>query len=443
MSAAYNKLVASEGPATAEIKIGNFRWVVVGTLFCVTTINYMDRFLLGVLKPTIVQDLRWTETDYANVVFCFQLAYAIGLVTVSRLVDRLGVRTGLAVVVGLCAFAAASHSLVSSALGFCLARFALGFGESGTWPGCVKAIGEWLPRKERALGNGLINAGSSVGATLTPLVVPLILKVISWPLTFLFLSALDVFWLCAWLIGYRSSDQQPRLKQAELRYIRSDESTAPQGNVSWLQLFRHRQTWAFLLAKGLSDPVWWFFLFWVPGFLAKQYNLAGTSAAASASALALPIMVIYLMSSIGSVSGGWFSMRLIGRGWTINSARKTVMLACALCVLPIFSLSHRIGLWPSVFLLGLAGAAHLGFSANLFTVATDTVPSHVVGSVTGIGGMAAAIGAMFNAKLIGFILDTTHSYAIPFAIASVSYLVALGVLQVLLPRLESMKLKGR
>jgi ACS family hexuronate transporter-like MFS transporter len=441
MSATSSKLVPAVMPSPAGKVIGNFRWVVLGTLFCVTTINYMDRFLLGVLKPTIVHDLRWTETDYANVVFCFQLAYAIGLVTVSRLVDRLGVRTGLALVVGLCALAAASHSLVSSALGFCMARFALGFGESGTWPGCVKAIGEWLPPKERALGNGLINAGSSVGATLTPVVVPLILKLVSWPLTFLFIAALDVLWLCAWLVGYRSPDRQPRLKQAELAEIRSDSSDAPHGNVSWLQLFRHRQTWAFLLAKGLSDPVWWFFLFWVPGFLAKQYNLAGGSAAASASALALPIMVIYVLSSIGSVVGGWLSMRLIGRGWSINLARKAVMLGCALCVLPVFSVSHPIGLWPSVFLLGLAGAAHLGFSANLFTVATDTVPRHVVGSVTGIGGMAAAVGAMFNAKLIGFILDTTHSYAIPFAIASVSYLAALGILQLLLPRLEPMKLK--
>jgi ACS family hexuronate transporter-like MFS transporter len=420
--------------------VGGFRWVVIAGLFCAATITYMDRFLLGVLKPTIVQSLHWTETDYANVVFCFQLAYAVGLISVSRVIDWLGVRTGMALVVGICAVAAASHSLVSSVIGFCAARFALGFGESGTWPGCIKTISEWLPPKERALGSGLINAGSSVGATITPLIVPLMLLWVAWPLTFLFVAALDVIWICAWLAGYRSPDRQPRLGRAELAYIRSEVSP-PRGEVSWWQLFRHRQTWAFLLAKGLSDPVWWFFLFWVPGFLTKQYGVANSSAEASTQAIAFPIMVIYIMASIGSVGGGWLSMQLIGRGWSINASRKTVMLGCALCVVPVFSVAHHIGLWQSVILIGVAGAAHLGFSANLFTVATDTVPSHVVGSITGIGGMAAAVGAMFNAKLIGYVLDKTHSYVIPFAIASCSYLVALGILQLLLPRLQPMKLE--
>lgn len=421
--------------------VGRFRWVILGILFCATTINYMDRFVLGVLKPTIMQDLRWTETDYANVIFCFQLAYAIGLLLMSRLIDRIGVRTGLALVVGMCGLAAASHSFAVSALGFCLARFALGFGESGTWPGCVKTIGEWFPRKERALGNGVINAGSSVGATLTPLIVPLILKLVSWPLTFLFIAALDVIWFCVWLIGYRNPENHPKLSQAELAYIRSD-SNPPKGKVSWWQLFKHRQTWAFLLAKGLSDPVWWFFLFWIPGFLSKQYLSANSSVSTSAAAMALPIMVIYIMASIGSIGGGWCSMRLIGRGWSVNAARKTVMLGCALCVVPVFTVPFHLGLWPSVFLIGLAAAAHLGFSANLFTVATDTVPSHAVSSVAGIGGIAAALGAMFNAKLIGFILDTTHSYVVPFVIATCSYLVALGILHLLLPKLEPMNLEG-
>jgi ACS family hexuronate transporter-like MFS transporter len=435
-----NQPVVSASPAVPETTGGRFRWVILGVLFCATTISYMDRFLLGVLKPTIMQDLHWTETDYANVIFCFQLAYAIGLFSVSRLIDRIGVRAGMALVIGMCALAAASHSFVSSAMGFCLARFALGFGESGTWPGCVKTIGEWFPRKERALGNGVINAGSSVGATITPLVVPLILKLVAWPLSFLFTAALDLIWVCVWLLGYRSPDCHPWLKKSELAYIRSDPNP-PQGKVSWWQLFGHRQTWAFLIAKGLSDPIWWFFLFWIPGFLAREYNLASTSAADSAAAMAFPVMIIYVMASIGSIAGGWFSMRLIALGWSINAARKTVMLGCALCVTPVFLVSSRIGLWPSVFLIGLAAAAHLGFSANLFTVATDTVPKHAVSSVAGIGGFAAAVFAMFNSKLVGFVLDTTHSYAIPFAIASCSYLVALGILHLLLPRLEPMELK--
>jgi ACS family hexuronate transporter-like MFS transporter len=409
-------------------------------LFGATTLNYMDRFLLGVLKPTIMQDLKWTETDYANVVFCFQLAYAIGLVTVSRVIDRVGTRAGMALVVGMCAIAAASHSLVSTVMGFCLARFALGVGESGCWPGCAKTVSEWFPRKERAIGMGVVNAGSSVGATITPLAVPFILKFVAWPFAFLFTAALDLCWLFLWLLGYRSPDKHPWLKKSELAFIRSDPNP-PVGNVSWFQLFGHRQTWAFLLAKGLSDPVWWFYLFWVPGFLAKQYNLTTSSAAASAAALAIPVMMIYLMADAGSITGGWLSMRLINRGWSINAARKTVMLGCALCVTPVFLVSQKIGLWPSVFLIGLAAAAHLGFSANLFTVATDTVPKHAVSSVAGIGGMAAAVGGMFVAKLVGYILDTTGSYAMPFALAACIYLVALGILHFLLPRLEPMKLE--
>ena len=430
-----------ELPAQPVDARGHFRWVILGLLFGAATINYMDRFLLGVLKPTIVQDLHWTETDYANVIFCFQLAYAIGLVTVSRVIDKVGVRLGMSLVVFLCALAAASHSLAASVMGFCFARFALGFAESGTWPGCVKAVGEWFPRKERAIGTGMINVGSSIGATITPLIVPLILKLVSWPFAFLFTAALDLLWLCVWLVGYRRPDRHPWLKPAELDYIQSD-STSPIGKISWWQLFGHRQTWAFAVAKGLTDPVWWFYLFWVPGFLARQYGLATKTAGEAAAAMAVPVMVIYIIADFGSLIGGWLSLKLIDRGWSINAARKTVMLGCACCVAPVFLVSLQIGLWPSVFLIGLAAAAHLGFSANLFTVATDTVPKQAVGSVAGIGGMAAAVGAMFVAKLVGFVLDTTHSYVIPFAIASCAYFVALGVLHLLLPQLEPMKLKN-
>ncbi len=419
---------------------GRFRWAILGLLFGAAMINYMDRFLLGVLKPTIVKDLKWTETDYANVVFCFQLAYAIGLITVSRVIDKIGVRAGMSLVVSMCALAAASHSLAASVLGFCIARFALGIAESGTWPGCVKAVGEWFPRKERANRTGMVNAGSSVGATVAPLLVPLILNLVTWPFAFLFTAALDVLWLCAWLIGYRSPEHHPRLKKEELAYIRSDPSP-PEARISWWRLFRHRQTWAFALAKGLSDPVWWFYLFWVPGFLAQQYGLATKSAAETAAAMALPVMIIYIMADLGSVCGGWLSMQLINRGWTINAARKTVMLGCACGVAPVFLVPLQIGLWPSVFLIGLAAASHLAFSANLFTVATDTVPRQAVGSVAGIGGMFAAVGAMFMAKFVGFVLDATHSYVLLFAIASCAYFVALGILQFLLPHLEFMKLR--
>lgn len=420
---------------------GRFRWVILGLLFSAATINYIDRFILGVLKPVIMSDMHWSESSYANVVVSFQLAYALGLLTVSRLVDRMGVRYGLATVIGLCALASASHSLATSLFGFCLARLALGFAESGTWPGCAKAVSEWFPRKERSIGMGLVNAGSSVGATLTPLIVPVILKLVTWPLVFLFTAALELLLLTAWLTGYRSPGRHPWLNKAERAYIQSDPEP-PQGQISWWHLFRHRQTWAFLIPKGLSDPVWWFYLFWVPGFLAQQYGLAGQSPSETASAMALPVMVIYIMADLGSISGGWISTKLINRGWSINAARKTVMLGCACCVLPVSLVATKIGLWPSVFLIGLAAAAHLGFSANLFTVATDTVPKPAVSSVAGIGGMAAAVGGMLVAKAVGFILDATHSYTIPFALASITYLVALGVLQLLLPKMEVMQLPG-
>jgi ACS family hexuronate transporter-like MFS transporter len=436
--------VTPDGPVHKVLPmplVGAFRWVILGLLFCATSINYADRFLLGVLKPIIVHDLRWSETDYANVIFCFQLAYAIGLLTISRIIDKLGVRYGMALVVGLCALAAASHSLVGSVLGFALARFALGFGEAGAWPGCAKAVSEWFPRKERAIGMGVVNAGSAVGATITPMVVPLILQLVAWPFAFLFTASLDLIWLVVWLVNYRRPESHKRLTATELNYIRSDPAP-PEGEVSWLQLFGHRQTWAFLLAKGLSDPVWWFYLFWVPGFLAQKYHLTTESAAASAAAMAFPILVVYVMADIGSVAGGWLSMQLINGGCSINVARKSVMLGCAFCVLPVFLVAQPIGLWPSVFLIGLAAAAHLGFSANLFTVATDTVPRHAISSVAGIGGLAAAIGGMFVAKFVGYVLDTTHSYAIPFAVASCAYFAALGLLQLLLPRLEPMRLKA-
>lgn len=425
---------------TTTSSVGRVRWGILAFLLAATTINYMDRFTLGVLKPTLMKEFHWTEGDYAQIIFYFQMAYAIGLVVVSRIIDWVGTRIGLILVVSMCGLAAASHSFVGTLFGFCLARFALGFGEAGTWPGCVKTVGEWLPKKERALGTGIVNAGSSLGATLTPIVIPVILTWVAWPFAFLFTASLDFFWVIAWAIWYRTPDKHPKLTQEEKDYIEADPNP-PQGKVSWGQLFFHRQTWAFVIAKGLSDPVFWFYLFWVPGFLAKTYGLDHGDPAMTAKAMAVPVMVIYIMADIGSISGGWLSGYLIGRGWSVNAARKTVMLGCAICVAPVSLVTHSIGLWPSVFLIGLAAAAHLGFSANLFTVATDTVPKKAVGSLAGLGGMAAAVGGMFVAKGVGYILDSTGSYVIPFVIASVVYWVALGVLHGLLPRLEPMKLE--
>jgi ACS family hexuronate transporter-like MFS transporter len=412
---------------------GRFRWLILGLLFSATTINYMDRQILAVLKGPLMGELHWTETDYSWIVIAFQLAYAFGWVSVGRLIDRLGVRIGLALVVGAWSLAAASHSLARTVVGFCLARIALGLGEGGAWPGCVKAVSEWFPRRERAIGTGIVNAGSAVGATLTPVFVPLVLAFTSWPYAFLITAFPGMIWLLIWLLVYRSPEAHPRVSAQELAYIRSDPEP-PQGSVSWLSLLGHRQTWAFANPKTLSDPIWWFYLFWVPDFLGKKYALG-------LAGLALPVMLIYVMADVGSVGGGWLSMRLINRGMSVNAARKAVMLGCALSVVPVFLVSRSIGLWPSVLLIGVAAAAHQGFSANLFTVATDTVPRQAVSSVAGIGGMLATLASVGMARMVGFLLDTTGgSYAVPFGIASCSYLVALGVLHALLPRLEPMQL---
>jgi len=417
----------------ASAPVGRLRWGILSLLFLATTINYMDRQIIGVLKPLLVEKLHWTESDYATIVNAFQYAYAIGWLGAGRLIDRVGVRIGLALVVSAWSLAAASHSLARSVMGFCLARFALGLGEGGAWPGCVKAVSEWFPRRERALGTGAVNAGSSVGATLTPAFVAVLLGLVDWPYAFLLTAVLGLLWLVLWLPLYRSPEQHPRLSPAELAYIRSDVS-APQGTVSWAQLLLHRQTWAFALPKALSDPVWWFYLFWVPGFLAKTYSL-------SIQQFAAPLTTIYVMADLGSIGGGWLSLALIRRGLTVNAARKSVMLGCALCVLPVSLVAQPIGLWPSTLLIGLAAAAHQAFSANLFTVATDTVPKQAVSSLTGLGGMTATLASAYVARKVGFILDSTGSYTIPFAVFSVAYLLALAVLHALLPRLEPMRLK--
>ena len=443
---------------TEKSKIGRVRWTILAMLLCATTINYMDRVALAQLKPIFEVELKWTEADYAKIVFSFQLAYAIGLAVVGRFMDWAGTRKGLAIIIGLIGCASASHALlffvpadamitigsitVTSTVAFmCLTRFALGLAEAGTWPGCIKVVSEWLPRKERSLGSGVVNAGSGISSTIMPYVVRWLLAVVSWPFVFLFTAFLDFLLLMIWLFKYQTPAQHKTLSKEERDYIEGDLDV-PTGKISWFQLLGHRQTWAFVIAKGLSDPVWWFYLFWVPTFLATQYKLTGTTPGETAAALALPTMVVYLIADIGSIFGGWMSMYLIGKGWSINAARKTVLLGCALCVVPVPLVTQGIGLWPSVLLLGLAAGGHLGFSANVFTVATDTVPKKAVASLAGLGGMVASIGGMFMAAIVGWVLTVTDkNYFILFLLAPIAYVFALSALQILLPRMEVMKLR--
>ncbi len=408
--------------------VGHFRWVICSLLLFGATKNYMDRQVLGVLKTTLQHDLGWNEIDYSNVVFAFQFAYAVGMLGIGRLIDRLGTRRGYSLAMIFWSLASMAHGLATSLGSFILARSALGLGESGVFPASVKSVAEWFPRRERALAVGIFNAGTNVGAILTPLIVPWITIHWGWRWAFVITGALGFVWLIFWLAFYRKPEDHPRCSKSELAYIRSDPPEPPR-KFTWGSLFPHRQTWAFAIGKFLTDPIWWFYLFWVPDFLQREHGLL-------LSQIGLPIVTIYVMSDIGSVGGGWFSSFLIKRGASVNAARKTAMLLCALSVLPIVFADRVASLWIAVLIIGLAAAAHQGFSANLFTLPSDMFPSSAVGSVVGIGGTAGAIGGMLIAKIVGYALQWTGSYKVPFLIAGAAYLLALGFIQWLAPGLE-------
>jgi ACS family hexuronate transporter-like MFS transporter len=410
-------------------RMGKFRWVICAVLLLGVTKNYMDRQVISVLKVTLQQQLHWNDIDYGNLVSAFQLAYAAGLLLVGRLIDILGTRLGYALSMIAWSLASMAHGVMTGFNGFLVARFALGFGEAGVFPASIKAIAEWFPKKERALATGIFNAGTNIGAIITPFLVPWITSRWGWRAAFFIVGGIGIGWLFVWLAVYRSPEKHPRCSSAELAYIRSDPSHAPP-NIPWLRLLPHRQTWAFVLGKFLTDPIWWFYLFWIPDFLQRQHGVALLQ-------LGPPIFVIYLMADIGSIGGGWISSRLIDRGVSINASRKTAMLVCALSVLPIVLAPRVESTWSAVFIIGLAAAAHQGFSANIFTLTSDMFPAQAVGSVVGLGGMAGAIGGMLIAKLVSHILQLTGSYIIPFAIAGSAYLVALAIIHVLAPRLDS------
>lgn len=409
-------------------EIGHFRWVICGLLFFATTINYVDRQVLGLLAPMLQTRIGWNEVQYGYIVTAFQAAYAIGLLFMGGFIDRVGTRVGYAFSIAIWSLAAMGHALVRSALGFGIARFALGLGESGNFPAAIKTVSEWFPKKERALATGIFNSGTNVGSIIAPLVVPWIAVHLGWQYAFLFTGLFSATWIVCWLAIYRKPREHARLSRVELDYIRS-EPPGPESKVSWSELWPHRQTWAFVVAKFLTDPVWWFFLFWLPKFLSSEHGLSLTG-------LGLPLVVIYNMASVGSIFGGWLPARFLKAGWSVNRARKTAMLICSIAVVPIVTTLRIQGLWSAVALISLATAAHQGFSANLFTLSSDMFPRRAVASVVGIGGCAGAIGGMLIALFTGFVLQLTHSYLLVFIIAGSAYLLALLCVQLLAPRLE-------
>jgi MFS transporter, ACS family, aldohexuronate transporter len=413
-------------------RIGHVRWIICSLLLFGTTKNYMDRQVLGVLKSTLQHDLGWNEIDYSNLVFAFQAAYAAGMLCMGWLVDRVGTRLGYALAMAFWSLASMAHAVGGSFTSFVVARSALGFGESGVFPASIKTVAEWFPKKERAFATGIFNAGANLGAIITPLVVPWITVHWGWRWAFVILGAVGFVWLSFWLLLYRKPEEHRRVTAAELDYIRSDpqESVA---KIRWLALLAHRQTWACVAGKFMIDPIWWFYLFWVPDFLQRQHGL-------TLIRIGVPIMMIYVVSDVGSVAGGWLSSWLIGRGKSVNAARKITMLICALCVVPIIFAYRVESMWTAVLLIGLAAAAHQGFSANLFTLPSDMFPARAVASVVGIGGMAGAVGGMLIAKVVGYVLQSTGSYAVPFLIAGSAYLLALACIQILAPRLEPVRI---
>jgi MFS transporter, ACS family, aldohexuronate transporter len=417
---------SSESPRASVFK-GRFRWVICGLLFFGVTKNYMDRQVLGVLKGPLQHEFGWNEIDYGDLVFSFQAAYALGMIFVGRLIDRLGTRIGYAVAMVFWSLASMGHALAFSLASFVAARSALGFWEAGVFPASIKCVAEWFPKKERALATGIFNAGTNIGAIITPLIVPWIAVHLGWRWAFLMTGALGFAWLVVWLWLYRKPEEHSYCSSGEREYIHSDpvEQT---GKIKWRQLLPHRQTWAFAAGKFIIDPIWWFYLFWIPDYLQRQHGLHLTQ-------IGLPILVIYVISDLGSIGGGWLSSSLIRRQFSINASRKWAMLICALIVVPVAVVFRVSGLWPATLLIGLAAAGHQGFSANLFTLTSDLFPSRAVASVVGIGGMAGAVGGMLIAEIVGHLLQWTGSYMIPFFMAASAYLIALLLIHLLSPKL--------
>src|SRR6185436_12510716 len=413
---------------TVNTQIGRFRWVICGLLFFATTINYVDRLVFSILGPELQKTFHWTNKDYTDIVFWFEVAYAIGLLTAGRLLDRIGTRLGYAISLIFWSFAAILHALMSTIAGFSIARFLLGLGEAGNFPSAIKAVAEWFPKKERALATGIFNAGSNVGAIIAPLGVPWLYVTYGWQWAFIFTGTLGLLWLLFWFLLYRLPEEHPRVGPAELAYIQSDPAE-PTEKIAWLKLLPHRQTWAYVIAKFLTDSIWRWYLYLLPLFFSQKFKL-------DIKNFGPPFLVIYVLADIGSVGGGWLSSALIKGGRSVNFGRKVALLICACCVVPVALVTQMRNMWIAVLLVGLAAAAHQGWSANLFTTASDMFPKRAVGSIVGLGGMAGALGAMLILKITGYVLTRTGSFTVLFIIAGSAYLISIAAIHLLVPRLE-------
>lgn len=412
----------------ATERITKYRWVIVALLFAAMTINYIDRQTLGLMKADLSEEFGWSEQDYADAIFWFQAAYAASYLVWGRIMDRIGVRWGLGVAFAIWQIAHIAHAGMRSLTGFILARAALGVGEGGGFPGGIKAVAEYFPKKERAFATGLFNAGTNIGAIVTPLVVPAIVLAWGWQAAFIVTGLCGLIWLPIWFLLYRRPAENKRVSPAELEHITQDPEE-PEEKVDWRLILRRRETWAYAIGKFLTDPIWWMFLFWLPDFLGKQHGL-------DLKTFGPPLIAIYLISDVGSVSGGWLSGKFMNRGWSINRSRKTTMFLCGLLALPMVFAGQLSNLWLAVAIIGIATAAHQGFSANLYTLPSDVFPRGAVGTVVGLGGMLGGVGGMLMAKYAGYILDKVGNYTPIFMVCACAYLIALAVIHLLMPRMD-------
>ncbi len=428
-------------------KIGNYRWTICALVFFATTVNYLDRQVISLLKSVLSDEMNWDDGDYANIEIAFKLFYSFGMLIAGRVVDKLGTKIGYAVATGLWSVAAIAHALASSAFGFMMARAALGVTEAGNFPAAIKSTAEWFPKKERALATGIFNSGTNIGAIVAPLSVPFIAAAWGWQWAFIITGLIGFIWLILWQKYYTSPADNKKLSKEEYDYIHSDvEDEAVEGKtekVPWIKLLGYRQTWAFAIGKFLTDPVWWFYLFWLPDFLQSEYKLTLTQ-------IAIPVAVVYMISTIGSVGGGYLPMAFINRNMPAFKARKTSMLIFALFVLPVvFSQeAGKINMWLAVLVIGIAAAAHQAWSANIFTTVSDMFPKNATASVTGIGGMMGGLGGIFLTWAVQKNMFVHYrelgqietAYYIMFAICAAAYLFAWLVMHFLVPKMKKIEL---
>jgi len=426
-------------------KVGNYRWVVVALLFFATTINYLDRQIIGLLKPTLEVNFHWTEVDYSYIVMAFTASYAVGLLLSGSFIDKIGTKLGYTISLIIWSLAAMGHAFVKSTWGFVGARTALGLGEGGNFPAAIKTVAEWFPKKERALATGVFNSGANIGAVVAPIIVPWILGIYGWQMAFIITGAIGFIWLIFWLVFYEIPAKHKKLSSAEFEFIHSDVDEvvikpAAENKIKWVQLLGIKQTWTFVAGKLLTDPVWYFFLFWLPSYFSSTFKLDLTKPS-------LPLVIVYTATTIGSIGGGHLSSWFIKKGWPVFRARKTAMLIFACCVVPIITARYAVNVWQAVGLIGLAAAAHQAWSANIFTTVSDMFPKRAVSSVVGIGSMAGAIGGFFFPKLIGYILETNKEaghivvgYNIIFFICGCAYLLAWIIMHFLSPKMKKVDL---